>query len=130
MRVEKIKTFFCLCCGSPPLSVKILLPVKGYVPGQSIPVRVIVKNQSGVRVERVKLHLEQVHQLYFFVIQFFSFRNYLFEKLNSNLLIFFHNLHLTGYKVLFQNKCRNSSKKAQSCRSKYGWSRWQRNYEL
>lgn len=58
--LEKNKTFCCLCCGSPPLSINISIPVRGYVPGQSIPVKVNVENQSGITVEKVKLILQKV----------------------------------------------------------------------
>ncbi|CAK9825486.1 Arrestin domain-containing protein 17 [Anthophora retusa] len=54
---EMSKTFCCLCCGTPPLTVTYSLPVRGYVPGQSTPVRVIVENLSGVTVDTVKLIL-------------------------------------------------------------------------
>ncbi|XP_001599906.1 arrestin domain-containing protein 17 [Nasonia vitripennis] len=57
---EKSKTFCCLCCGSPPLAVNISLPVRGYVPGQTIPVKVNVENQSGITVETVKLILQKI----------------------------------------------------------------------
>ncbi|XP_011504212.1 PREDICTED: arrestin domain-containing protein 3 [Ceratosolen solmsi marchali] len=58
--LEKNKTFCCLCCGTPPLSVNISLPVRGYVPGQMIPIKVNVENQSGVTVETLKLVLEKI----------------------------------------------------------------------
>lgn len=70
--MEKSKTFCCLCCGSPPLSVNVRVPVKAYVPGQKIPIRVDVDNQSGLVVNEVKLILQQVRSdrvstiLYFF----------------------------------------------------------------
>ncbi|XP_051165266.1 arrestin domain-containing protein 17-like [Leptopilina boulardi] len=57
---EKTKTFCCLCCASAPLSVNISLPVRGYVPGQSMPIKVNVENQSGVEVTTVKLILQKV----------------------------------------------------------------------
>lgn len=60
---EKSKTFCCLCCGSPPLAVNISLPVRGYVPGQTIPVKVNVENQSGITVETVKLILQKVNDM-------------------------------------------------------------------
>ncbi|XP_015118177.1 arrestin domain-containing protein 17 isoform X1 [Diachasma alloeum] len=57
---EMSKTFCCLCCGSPPLKVNVILPVKGYVPGQSMAIRVNVDNQSGIVVETVKLILRKI----------------------------------------------------------------------
>lgn len=58
--LEKNKTFCCFCCGSPPLSINISIPVSGYVSGQSIPVKVNVENQSGITVDKVKLILQKV----------------------------------------------------------------------
>ena len=60
VNIEMNKTFCCLCCGSQPLKVNVTLPVRGYVPGQSMPVRVTVDNQSGVIVDTVKLILRKV----------------------------------------------------------------------
>ncbi|KAL7297338.1 hypothetical protein TKK_0009730 [Trichogramma kaykai] len=60
VHLEKSKTFGCFCCVSPPLTVDITLPVRGYVPGQSIPVKVNVENQSGIQVDTIKLKLEKV----------------------------------------------------------------------
>ncbi|XP_014210428.1 arrestin domain-containing protein 17 [Copidosoma floridanum] len=58
--LEENKTFCCLCCGTPPLSVNVRLPVRGYVPGQAIPVKVNVENQSGVTVDTIKLKLVKI----------------------------------------------------------------------
>ncbi|XP_066581032.1 arrestin domain-containing protein 17-like [Prorops nasuta] len=57
---EMSKTFCCLCCGSPPLTVNYSLPVRGYVPGQTMPIKVNVENSSGVRVIELKLKLYKV----------------------------------------------------------------------
>ncbi|XP_063990814.1 arrestin domain-containing protein 17 isoform X2 [Diachasmimorpha longicaudata] len=57
---EMSKTFCCLCCGSAPLRVNVILPVKGYVSGQSMPIRVNVDNQSGIVVNTVKLILRKI----------------------------------------------------------------------
>ncbi|KAK1124426.1 hypothetical protein K0M31_006786 [Melipona bicolor] len=54
---EMSKTFCCLCCGTPPLTVNYSLPVRGYVPGQSMPIKVNVENLSGVVVDTIKLLL-------------------------------------------------------------------------
>ncbi|XP_076244815.1 arrestin domain-containing protein 17 isoform X2 [Calliopsis andreniformis] len=54
---EMSKTFCCLCCGTSPLTVNYSLPVRGYVPGQSMPIKVNVENTSGVTVDTVKLIL-------------------------------------------------------------------------
>ncbi|KAJ8674402.1 hypothetical protein QAD02_005664 [Eretmocerus hayati] len=60
LQLEANKSFCCLCCGSPPLSINLTLPVRGYVPGQTIPVKVNVENQSGKTVDSVKLALLKV----------------------------------------------------------------------
>lgn len=57
---EKTKSFCCLCCASGPLSLNVSLPVRGYVSGQSMPIKVNVENQSGVEVTTVKLILQKV----------------------------------------------------------------------
>lgn len=59
---EMSKTFCCLCCGTQPLTVNYSLPVRGYVPGQSMPIKVSVENTSGVTVDTVKLILCKVCQ--------------------------------------------------------------------
>ncbi|XP_012255957.1 arrestin domain-containing protein 17 isoform X2 [Athalia rosae] len=57
---ELTKTFCCLCCGSAPLNVTVSLPVRGYVPGQAIPIRLNVENHSDVAVDTVKFYLRKV----------------------------------------------------------------------
>ncbi|KYN02385.1 PREDICTED: arrestin domain-containing protein 17 [Cyphomyrmex costatus] len=54
---EMSKTFCCLCCGTPPLTINFSLPVRGYVPGQSMPIKINVENLSNVVVNTVKLVL-------------------------------------------------------------------------
>lgn len=57
MEPEKLvmeKTFCCWCCASPPLSVIVSIPVKGYLSGQAIPILCEVDNRSNVVVQRVK----------------------------------------------------------------------------
>ncbi|KAI4477956.1 hypothetical protein M0804_012436 [Polistes exclamans] len=51
------KSFSCLCCASAPLNVSYSLPVRGYVPGQSMPIKVNVENLSTVTVNRIALIL-------------------------------------------------------------------------
>lgn len=63
--VEGSKNFiacssFGCCYPSPPLLANFSLPVRGYVPGQTIPIKVNIKNESGVEVSSVKLSLERV----------------------------------------------------------------------
>ncbi|XP_011861149.1 PREDICTED: arrestin domain-containing protein 2 [Vollenhovia emeryi] len=54
---EMSKTFGCLCCGSPPLTVNFSLPTRGYVPGQSMPIKINVENLSNVVVNTIRLML-------------------------------------------------------------------------
>lgn len=61
VQVEMSKTFCCLCCATPSLTVNYSLPVRGYVPGQTMPIKVNVENLSGVTVETVKLILCKVY---------------------------------------------------------------------
>lgn len=58
--MEMTKNFCCLCCRSPPLTVNVDVPVRGFVPGQPIPVNMNIENQSGVTVETVKIILKKV----------------------------------------------------------------------
>ncbi|XP_032663974.1 arrestin domain-containing protein 17 isoform X2 [Odontomachus brunneus] len=60
VQAEMSKTFCCLCCGSPPLTVNFSLPVRGYVPGQSMPIKINVENQSSIVVNTIKLVLSKV----------------------------------------------------------------------
>ncbi|XP_071567178.1 arrestin domain-containing protein 17 isoform X2 [Temnothorax nylanderi] len=57
---EMSKTFCCLCCGTPPLTVNFSLPARGYVPGQSMPIKINVENLSNVVVTVIKLILREV----------------------------------------------------------------------
>ncbi|KAK0090830.1 hypothetical protein PV326_004003 [Microctonus aethiopoides] len=60
IHMELSKTFCCLCCGSPPLNVNVIIPVKGYVPGQTMIARLNIDNKSGIIVETVKLILRKI----------------------------------------------------------------------
>lgn len=54
---EAVKVF---CCGpfkNQPLQFQISLPQSGFVPGQNIPVSVLVQNESKIPVELVKIEL-------------------------------------------------------------------------
>lgn len=57
---ELTKTFCCLCCASAPLNITVSLPVRGYVPGQIIPIRVNAENLSNVKVDTVKFLLRKI----------------------------------------------------------------------
>ncbi|XP_076181787.1 arrestin domain-containing protein 17 isoform X2 [Ptiloglossa arizonensis] len=57
---EMSKTFCCLCCATAPLTVNYSLPVRGYVPGQTMPIKINVENSSSVTVNTVKLVLYKI----------------------------------------------------------------------
>ncbi|XP_023034206.1 arrestin domain-containing protein 3 isoform X2 [Drosophila willistoni] len=54
---ESQKTFGCGICLSSPLDLRLSLPQRGYVPGQTIPVSVLATNESYIRVEEIKVSL-------------------------------------------------------------------------
>ncbi|XP_033226512.1 arrestin domain-containing protein 17-like [Belonocnema kinseyi] len=56
--VEESKSFG-LFFASPPLTVNFSLPVIGYVPGQSIPIKVNIENESGIPVNSVRITLNK-----------------------------------------------------------------------
>ncbi|CRK99588.1 CLUMA_CG012900, isoform A [Clunio marinus] len=53
------KTFWCCCCATPPLSVVVSIPVKGYVSGQSLPLLAEIDNKSSVEVEKIKFQFKK-----------------------------------------------------------------------
>lgn len=59
--MEDSKTFCRLCCKTKPfMIVNVSVPCRGYIPGQIIPVKVEVKNNSGVAVNKLKIKLTEV----------------------------------------------------------------------
>ncbi|XP_068156034.1 arrestin domain-containing protein 3-like [Drosophila tropicalis] len=54
---ESQKTFGCGICRSNPLDLRLSLPQRGFVPGQTIPVSVLATNESYIRVEEIKVSL-------------------------------------------------------------------------
>lgn len=54
---EDQKTYNCWPCRSQPLRLQLSLPQRGFVPGQNIPVGVLVTNDSHIRVEEIKASL-------------------------------------------------------------------------
>ncbi|KAH8374749.1 arrestin domain-containing protein 3 [Drosophila serrata] len=50
---ETTKTYCCWPCKSDPLSLQLTLPQTGFVPGQSIPLSVLVTNESHIPVEQL-----------------------------------------------------------------------------
>nr|XP_040225113.2 arrestin domain-containing protein 3-like [Anopheles coluzzii] len=56
---EHIKHFYCGPCRSEPLSINVMLPMTGYVPGQFILVTVDISNRSNKCIAEVKLKLRR-----------------------------------------------------------------------
>ncbi|KAH8311729.1 hypothetical protein KR044_007714 [Drosophila immigrans] len=54
---EDQKTYNCWPCRSQPLRLHLSLPQRGYVPGQTMPVTLLVTNDSHVRLEEIKASL-------------------------------------------------------------------------
>ncbi|SPP84084.1 arrestin domain-containing protein 17 [Drosophila guanche] len=54
---EGYRTFCCGPCKTDPLKLELNLPQAGYVPGQKIPVTVVVVNNSSVAVSELRLSL-------------------------------------------------------------------------
>ncbi|XP_060647898.1 arrestin domain-containing protein 3-like [Drosophila nasuta] len=54
---EDQKTYNCWPCRSEPLRLHLSLPQRGYVPGQTMPVTLLVTNDSHVRLEEIKASL-------------------------------------------------------------------------
>ncbi|XP_049543011.1 arrestin domain-containing protein 17-like [Anopheles darlingi] len=56
---EQIKHFSCGPCRSDPLTINVLLPMTGYVPGQFILTTVDISNRSNKCIAEVKLKLRR-----------------------------------------------------------------------
>ncbi|XP_060649027.1 arrestin domain-containing protein 17 [Drosophila sulfurigaster albostrigata] len=54
---ENYRTFCCGPCKTEPIKMELNLPQAGYVPGQRIPVTVVVINNSNVAVSELRLSL-------------------------------------------------------------------------
>ncbi|XP_068156824.1 arrestin domain-containing protein 3-like [Drosophila tropicalis] len=54
---EAQKTYCCWPCSSDPLLLQVSLPETGFVPGQNIPLSVLVTNDSHIRVEELLVTL-------------------------------------------------------------------------
>ncbi|XP_013417446.1 arrestin domain-containing protein 3 [Lingula anatina] len=59
MEGQNSKTLCCLCCASGPITAKISIPKKGYVPGETIHVTAEVNNHSSRKMDRVMFVLRQ-----------------------------------------------------------------------
>lgn len=58
-RVELSKTFCCWPCRTRPLFITVETPATGFVPGQKIPILVVLDNSSSVAVHGVKCSLDR-----------------------------------------------------------------------
>uniref|UniRef100_A0A182SRT0 Arrestin_C domain-containing protein n=1 Tax=Anopheles maculatus TaxID=74869 RepID=A0A182SRT0_9DIPT len=56
---EHIKHFYCGPCRSEPLTINVMLPMTGYVPGQFILTKVDISNGSNKCIAEVKLKLRR-----------------------------------------------------------------------
>ncbi|XP_023175722.1 arrestin domain-containing protein 3 isoform X2 [Drosophila hydei] len=54
---EDLKTYNCWPCRSEPLRLQLSLPHRGFVPGQTIPVGVLITNDSHIGVEQIEVSL-------------------------------------------------------------------------
>lgn len=55
---DTIESYYGLCCFKPrPLEMTHDLPKIGYIPGETIPVKIEIENHSSVRVDFVKVEL-------------------------------------------------------------------------
>ncbi|XP_050744886.1 arrestin domain-containing protein 3 isoform X2 [Drosophila biarmipes] len=52
---ETAKTYCCWPCRSDPLTLQLTVPQTGFVPGQSVPLSVLVTNDSHIPVEQLLL---------------------------------------------------------------------------
>ena len=43
-----------------PLRMRLELPVRGFVPGQSVPMEISLRNESNVRVAKIRVVLKKV----------------------------------------------------------------------
>lgn len=53
---EKIKRFGCWCCATKPISFSVILPISGYVVGQTVTLNVIIHNPSNIEVTKVNTY--------------------------------------------------------------------------
>ncbi|KAH8304947.1 hypothetical protein KR018_011663, partial [Drosophila ironensis] len=59
-QVESQRTYCCFPCRTAPLSMRLSLPQGGFVPGQTVPVEVMVTNDSRIQVEEIAVRLAMV----------------------------------------------------------------------
>lgn len=59
-KMEKAKTFCCGPCSSAPMLITAETPISGYVPGQTIAVKIEVNNQSNKKLDELSTKLLRV----------------------------------------------------------------------
>lgn len=60
MQMDKAKTFCCGPCKSAPMYISAQVPISGYVPGQTVVVKIEVNNESNKTMEEISTKLLQV----------------------------------------------------------------------
>lgn len=60
VHAESIKYFCCWPCKSGPLVLNVTLPIAGFVPGQSIPISLVIDNESRENVEEITFKLKKI----------------------------------------------------------------------
>lgn len=60
VQAESIKYFCCWPCKTGPLMLNVTLPIAGFVPGQSIPISLIIDNESRETVEEITFKLKKI----------------------------------------------------------------------
>ncbi|XP_065095561.1 arrestin domain-containing protein 3-like [Ochlerotatus camptorhynchus] len=60
IKMEKAKTFCCGPCSSDPMLIIAETPISGYVPGQTIAVKIVVDNQSNKKLDELSTKLLRV----------------------------------------------------------------------
>lgn len=59
-KMEKAKVFCCGPCQSDPMYISAEIPISGYVPGQTIAVKIDVNNQSRKNMDEISTKLVQI----------------------------------------------------------------------
>ena len=60
IKLENHKTFCCCCCSSGPLTLVSMIPARGFVSGQQVPITIEVDNASNVNIKTVTVELQKV----------------------------------------------------------------------
>ncbi|XP_058825941.1 arrestin domain-containing protein 3-like [Topomyia yanbarensis] len=60
IKMDKAKTFCCGPCSSDPMHISAQVPISGYVPGQTIAVKIDVNNQSQKNLDEISTKLIRI----------------------------------------------------------------------